>query len=86
MGNMVIFTAASGEQSSLAYDEQKHGMFTYFLLKKLQATKGTVNYGELSEYLKNIVGIESVRINGMPQDPKVTVSPDVLNEWESFTF
>jgi len=35
MGNMVVFSASTGEQTALPYHDEKHGMFTYFLLKKL---------------------------------------------------
>jgi hypothetical protein len=34
-GNMVVFSASTGEQSALPYKKEKHGLFTYFLLKKL---------------------------------------------------
>ncbi|MCK4406359.1 MAG: caspase family protein, partial [Bacteroidales bacterium] len=37
-GNVIVFSASSGDQSSLPYKEKQHGMFTYFLLKKLQST------------------------------------------------
>jgi hypothetical protein len=37
-GNLVIFSACSAEQTSLPYSEKTHGLFTYFLLKKLQET------------------------------------------------
>jgi hypothetical protein len=32
-GNIISFTASSGNQSSNPYLEKKHGLFTYFLLK-----------------------------------------------------
>lgn len=51
-GNMVVFTASSGEQSALPNVSVKHGMFTYFLLKKMQETKGNISYSELLKYLK----------------------------------
>ena len=33
-GNIVVFSATSEKQSALSFDREKHGMFTYFLLKK----------------------------------------------------
>ncbi|MBL7105861.1 MAG: caspase family protein [Bacteroidales bacterium] len=84
-GNMVVFSASSGEQSALPYDKQKHGMFTYFLLKKLQDTGGNVTYKELADYLNQKVGIESLRENGKAQDPEVNVSPSVDNIWMDWT-
>jgi len=84
MGNMVVFTATSGVQVALAYKEQEHGMFTYFLLKNMQETKGQFTLGQLADYLKKNVGIESMRINSKPQDPEVQVSPIVENIWREW--
>ena len=35
-GKLVVFSAAQGDETAYPYKEQGHGMFTYFLLKKLQ--------------------------------------------------
>lgn len=81
-GNIVVFTASSGDESALPWKAQQHGMFTYFLLKKLQQTKGDLNFNELSNYLKENVSLESVRTNSKKQTPQVLVSPDIENVWE----
>jgi hypothetical protein len=60
-------------------------MFTYFLLKKLQESKGNITYGKLADYVKNNVSIESLRINNKEQDPTVKISMDVQDKWESWT-
>lgn len=83
-GNMVVFTATSKDQSALPYHDNKHGMFTYFLLKKLQESKGEVTYGELDTYLNNNVSIESLRKNRKEQDPETFVSKEVQNTWENW--
>ncbi|WP_270547098.1 caspase family protein, partial [Butyricimonas paravirosa] len=49
-GKMVIFTAAQGDETAYQYAEKGHGMFTYFLLKKLQESQGNTTLGELSDY------------------------------------
>ena len=46
-GKLVVFTAAQGDETAYQYAEKGHGMFTYFLLKKLQESKGDVTLGEL---------------------------------------
>ncbi len=51
-GKLVVFAASSGNQSSLPYKEKQHGFFTYYLLKKLQESKGDISYNELSKYLR----------------------------------
>jgi len=83
-GNMVVFSATSGEQSALPYASEKHGMFTYFLLKELQQTSGEGSYGQLENYLRKQVGLESLRTNRKPQDPEVNVSPAVENSWQEW--
>jgi len=59
-------------------------LFTYFLLKKIQESKGSLSYGELSEYLADKIGIESLRENGRPQTPEVNVSSRVINRWREW--
>jgi len=83
-GNMVVFSASSGEQSSLPYKAEQHGMFTYYLLKKLQETKGKITYGKLAGSIKNQVSLESLRINNKEQDPTVQVSISVKDVWENW--
>ncbi len=85
MGNMIVFSASSDKQTALPYDKEKHGMFSYFLFKKIKDTEGNVTYGELSDYLINTVGIESLRENQKSQDPEVNVSPDVSDTWMDWT-
>ncbi len=85
-GNMVVYAASTGEQSALPYEEEKHGMFTYFLLKKLQETKGDITYSDLAEYLKQNVCVESLRVNRREQDPIITASPSVTEIWKDWSF
>ncbi|MEI7492031.1 MAG: caspase family protein [Bacteroidota bacterium] len=83
-GNLVIFSASSGDQSSLAYKPKSHGMFTYYLLKKIQETKGNVSYKSLGDFLSREVAIQSVRINNKDQNPQVRASDDLRDQWESW--
>jgi hypothetical protein len=84
LGNMVIFAATSEDQSALPYTDKQHGMFTYFLLKKLQETKGDITYSALEDYIRKNVSIESLRINYKPQDPKASVSTQAKGMWEQW--
>jgi hypothetical protein len=83
-GNMVVFAASSGEQSSLPLKEKQHGIFTYYLLKKLQESKGDVSYSELSKYIKENVSLQSVIFNSKEQTPQINVSNSIIDEWGSF--
>ncbi len=83
-GNIVVFTASSGEESSLPWKDKQHGMFTYFLLKEFQDTKGDVSFSDLGTFLKDKVGLESVRANSKQQSPQVLFSPENVDSWEKW--
>ena len=83
-GNMVVFSAATDEQTAFPYAEKGHGMFTYFLLKKLRETKGDVSLGELSNYIKDEVTKQAIVVNGREQTPVVRYSQTVGNSWENY--
>lgn len=84
IGNMVVFTAAQGDETAYPYKEEGHGLFTYYLLKKLQETKGDVTLGELGDYIQTQVKRQSVVINGKLQSPSILVSPNIGNNWKSW--
>lgn len=73
-GNMTVFCAASGDETAYPYKEKGHGLFTYFLLRKLQETKGKVGLDELAEYVKENVQKQSVLVNRKPQTPQLMMS------------
>lgn len=81
-GNMVIFSAASGDETALPWEEKGHGLFTYFLLKKLQETQGNVTLKELGDYITDNVRQKSVVVNRKPQTPTVRPSANLTFTWE----
>ena len=83
-GNIVVFSATSEEQTALPYKAKQHGMYTYFLLKKIQESKGLVSYGDLYQFLTSNVSIESLRINNKAQDPQVLFGNEVFNTWKDW--
>lgn len=82
-GNMVVFAASSGDESSLPYKEKQHGMFTYYLLKKLQETNGNVTYKELSDFITEQVAVKSILINNKEQNPQTNISLDIKDTWST---
>lgn len=86
MGNFVVFASTQGDQVALPYQEKQHGMFTYFLLKKLQDSKGVCTYNELYDYVKNSVIENSIRVNSKRQEPMMNLSPKVSEEWGVWKF
>jgi hypothetical protein len=83
-GNIVVFSATSSNQAAEPYEDKKHGMFTYFLLKKLKESKGYISYKDLGDYLTQEVGLASLNINRKAQDPQVTPSKNFAETWKSF--
>lgn len=82
-GNMFILSAASGQETALPYKEKNHGMFTYYLLKKLQETKGNATLKELSDYVISNVSRQSALINKKGQTPTMQLSGKMQDEYKS---
>ena len=78
---LVVFSAAQVDETAWGYDEQLHGLFTYFLLKKLQESKGNTTLGDLSKYITDNVKQRSVLINHKIQTPTVSASIDMQEDW-----
>ncbi len=85
-GNIVVFSASSGIQSSFPYKEKSHGMFTYYVLKKLKESQGNISYGNFYDYLKEQVGVQSIIINDKEQTPHINVGFPLRERWSNITF
>jgi hypothetical protein len=83
-GNLVVFSASSGEQVALPYKDKNHGMFSYHLLKKIQEAKGSMTLGELADFIKINVESQSKRVNEKDQSPKVNISPGADGLWDKW--
>ena len=82
-GKIVIFTAAQGDETAYSFKSQQHGMFTYFLLKKLQDSKGNVTLGDLADYLTSEVKRQSFDENSKLQTPSAIPSQSIAGSWRS---
>lgn len=78
---MVVFSAAKGDETAYPYSDQHHGLFTYYLLKKLQSTKGEVTLGELGDYITDQVKKTSILENSKSQTPQVLTAPSLSLTW-----
>ena len=86
-GNVVVFSAAQGNETAQGYQEQGHGLFTYYLLKSLQYTSGYVTFGELSDILRVNVSKRALELKQRkPQTPSTSASPSVSEIWRSLMF
>lgn len=82
-GNLVIFSAATGNQTAHPYKEKGHGLFTYFLLKKLQESRGNETLGGLIEYIsKNVEDVSSIKLN-KTQTPTAQASREIEDTWKT---
>lgn len=84
-GTTVVFSATNGKQTAMGYDEQKHGFFTYYLLKSLQESKGTITLKNLADNLQRNVEAKALDKKNKRQTPKVTPSPALGDSWHSRT-
>lgn len=84
-GNMVVLSAAQGDETAYSYKDTQHGLFTYFLLKKLKESKGAATLGELAEYVETQVKRFSIVENGKSQTPSVSYSSKMEGNWRSIT-
>ena len=82
IGNMVVFSAATGDETAYPFEVKSHGMFTYYLLKKIKETKGNVSLGELADYVKTNVTNTSAMVNKKVQTPTITSSHDINATWK----
>lgn len=84
--NVVVMTATSQKETALAYNEKGHGYFTYFLLKKLQETKGKVTFGELYDYIHREVSRKSIVNEQKTQTPSITTASQQAELWKALSF
>nr|WP_129732601.1 caspase family protein [Parabacteroides goldsteinii] len=83
-GNLVVFSATTDAEIAYPYEEKQHRMFTYFLLKKLQESKGGISYVDLATYLINNVKSHAFDINRKMQTPQVQTSRAISEVWKNW--
>lgn len=82
-GNMVVFSAASDDETAFPFKREGHGLFTYYLLKKLKETRGDVSLGELGKFISENVRRQAVVINKKPQTTTVSPSASMADKWSN---
>jgi uncharacterized caspase-like protein len=83
-GNMIVFTASTGEQTAQALNRERHGLFTYYLLKKLKESAGSTTYGDLFEYIHKNVQLDALTENNKPQEPDFISSDAIGEKWRNW--
>ena len=82
-GSTIVISATSGEEAAFSYKEKQHGMFSYFLLKSLQDSKGDISLGDLYEKVSKQVRQNSIVVNGTSQTPNIYVSSAIQDSWKN---
>lgn len=85
LGNMVVFSAAQDKETAFAYPEKGHGMFTYYLLKKLKESRGTTTLGDLADYINESVARSSRLTMNAKQTPNTSTSAAMASRWRKLT-
>lgn len=75
-GNTVVMSASAGNEVAHQYEEKSHGLFTYYLLKKLQASQGEVTLGELFAYIEMQVARTSLTVIRKSQTPSASAGSE----------
>ena len=77
-GNVIVLSATEGDDIAYPDDENQHGLFTYYILKKLQESKGNITIAELSTYVMENVRKASVVKNTRIQQPTINYSSNKI--------
>lgn len=82
-GNVFVLSATSAQQTAFPYEEKDHGLFTYWLLKKLQESKGSASLNEISTFVTENVSRTSQEINQRTQTPTHKASGKLIATWKT---
>lgn len=82
--NVLIFSASKAEQSALPYNQEQHGLFTFYLLNAIQESSGKITYGDLYDQVKKQVSINSLKVNEKEQDPTIRVGKGIKDVWRDW--
>lgn len=83
-GNVVVLSSTNGDQIAMPHLKSKHGLFTYYLLKELQASSGDITLDKLATSLSDKVNRYSLLLNSSEQNPTLSPSDDLPDSWKSW--
>lgn len=86
-GKLIVFSAAQGNETAQGYPEHGHGLFTYYLLKELQDTRGDITLGALTDrVIVNVSHAAPQMILRKRQTPSAVASERLGNKWRMISF
>lgn len=80
-GKSIVFRASTSEEKPQRFPEKSHGLFTYFLLKKLKETRGDVTLEALADFLDTQISRTATERFNAKQTPTATPSEDLGDDW-----
>lgn len=81
-GNLIVFSAAQGNETAQGYPEEGHGLFTFYLLQNLNNTGGYTTLGSLADYIEQGVSIQAPQLTMKKnQTPTTTASQRLGDQW-----
>ena len=81
-GKLIVFSATQGDETAFPFREKEHGLFTYYLIDKINNTQGTLSLGDLQKYVSTEVLRKSVVINRKRQTPCINTSSGIGATWQ----
>lgn len=84
-GNLIVFSAATDRETAYPYKEKYHGLFTYYLLKKIKETPGNLTLGSLVSFVTGEVKKKSIVVNRKTQTPTLSASVSMNGLWENMS-
>ena len=85
--NMLVFSAAQGNETAQGFAEEGHGLFTYYLLKELRETNGFISFGSLSDNITKNVSQKALQLKlRKSQTPNTTPSKNLEEAWRNLYF
>lgn len=83
-GNVVVFSAAQGNETAQGFNEQGHGLFTYYLLKELQQSEGNISFGKLARNINSNVKRQAMQLKLRKQQNPT--AKGTMDNWEGLVF
>lgn len=86
-GNVVVFSAAQGNETAQGYPEEGHGLFTYYLLKEIRDSYGEMTLGNLSDAITYNVSQKAPQMKmRKSQTPSTNASDELGDKWRRLRF
>jgi hypothetical protein len=84
--NMILISSSSGNETSLADQDNQHGLFTYYFLKQLKDSNGKIELMQFFEGVKKDVGLSAIKKFNKIQTPNIFIGKSLRENANSSLF